>query len=91
MRDLSKSYLLERQRFVQESNDVKPLISAEQVSWEPADLDYTNQQEELFSGNPLLASWGKMGRDFLYQLVRDEENIQAISRDYYAELPEKHC
>ena len=30
-----------------------------------------------------------MGRDFLYQLVRDEENIQAISRDYYAELPEK--
>ena len=56
LRDLSKSYLLERQRFVQESNDVKPLISAEQVSWEPADLDYTNQQEELFSGNPLLAS-----------------------------------
>ncbi len=89
LRDLSKSYLLERQRFVKESDDVKPLISAEQVSWEPADLDYTNQQEELFSGNPLLASWGKMGRDFLYQLVRDEENIQAISRDYYAELPEK--
>ena len=43
-------------------------------------------QAELFSGNPLLASWGKMGRDFLYQLVRDEENIQAISRDYYADL-----
>ena len=68
---------------------MKPLISAEQVSWEPADLDYTNQQEELFSGNPLLASWGKWERDFLYQLVRDEENIQAISRDYYAELPGK--
>ena len=48
LRDLSKSYLLERQRFLKESDDVKPLISAEQVSWEPADLDYTNQQEELF-------------------------------------------
>ena len=28
LRDLSKSYLLERQRFVQESNEVKPLISS---------------------------------------------------------------
>ena len=65
LRDLSKSYLLERQRFLKESDDVKPLISAEQsVMGKPADFDYTNQQEELFSGNPLLASWGKNGTRF---------------------------
>ena len=77
---------------MQESNDVKPLISAEQVSWEPADLDYTNQQEELFSGNPLLASLGKNGTGFSLSIECVMKKIfKPISRDYYAELPEKHC
>ena len=82
IRDRSKSYLLERQRFVQETNDVKPLISAEQVTWKSTDLDYSNQQEELFSGNPLLASWGKMGRDFLYQLAVSYTHLDVYKRQH---------
>ncbi len=34
----------------------------------------TPYDETLAVGNPLLASWGKLGRDFLYQLTQLEPN-----------------
>ncbi|MDP9499568.1 exodeoxyribonuclease V subunit gamma [Bisgaard Taxon 45] len=42
--------------------------------------------EWLFEGHPLLSSWGKLGRDFLYLLTELEQRPGVRSIDAYTEL-----
>ncbi|VEH67471.1 exodeoxyribonuclease V gamma subunit [Rodentibacter pneumotropicus] len=49
-------------------------------------VETTYHNEHLQTGNPLLAAWGKMGRDFLYTLIRDEERIPTYSVNAYEEI-----
>ena len=68
-------------------NENQPLFSEDQLSQlENAQFDVTYQKENLQVGNPLLAAWGKMGRDFLYTLVRDEEHIPTYPVNAYQEI-----
>ena len=52
----------------------KPLLSADQISQVEQQWEVTHAQEKLQVGNPLLASWGKLGRDFSYLLTQLEPN-----------------
>ena len=52
----------------------KPLLSAEQMAQAEHQWEVTYAQEKLQVGNPLLASWGKLGRDFSYLLTQLEPN-----------------
>ena len=52
----------------------KPLLSAEQIAQAEHQWEVTYAQEKLQVGNPLLASWGKLGRDFSYLLTQLEPN-----------------
>ncbi|WP_109077624.1 exodeoxyribonuclease V subunit gamma [Aggregatibacter kilianii] len=52
----------------------KPLLSAEQAVKAKQQWDVTYAQEKLQTGHPLLASWGKLGRDFSYLLTQLEPN-----------------
>ncbi|HHV6870493.1 exodeoxyribonuclease V subunit gamma [Haemophilus influenzae] len=86
--DLRLDYLRSRQRYqFNKQNENQPLFSEEQLSQlENAQFDVTYQNENLQVGNPLLAAWGKMGRDFLYTLVRDEEHIPTYPVNAYQEI-----
>ncbi len=52
----------------------KPLLSADQIVQAEHQWEVTYAQEKLQVGNPLLASWGKLGRDFSYLLTQLEPN-----------------
>ena len=52
----------------------KPLLSADQMAQVEQQWEVTYAQEKLQVGNPLLASWGKLGRDFSYLLTQLEPN-----------------
>ena len=52
----------------------KPLLSADQMVQVEHQWEVTYAQEKLQVGNPLLASWGKLGRDFSYLLTQLEPN-----------------
>ena len=52
----------------------KPLLSADQMAQVEKQWEVTYAQEKLQVGNPLLASWGKLGRDFSYLLTQLEPN-----------------
>ncbi|WP_233115280.1 exodeoxyribonuclease V subunit gamma [Aggregatibacter actinomycetemcomitans] len=52
----------------------KPLLSAEQAAQAQQHWELTYAQEKLQVGNSLLASWGKLGRDFSYLLAQLEPN-----------------
>lgn len=86
--DLRLDYLRSRQRYqFNKQNENQPLFSEDQLSQlENAQFDVTYQKENLQVGNPLLAAWGKMGRDFLYTLVRDEEHIPTYPVNAYQEI-----
>lgn len=86
--DLRLDYLRSRKRYqFNKQNENQPLFSEEQLSQlENAQFDVTYQNENLQVGNPLLAAWGKMGRDFLYTLVRDEEHIPTYPVNAYQEI-----
>ena len=61
-----------RRRTDYRNQQEKPLLSAEQVELVQQQWDVTYDQEKLQVGNPLLASWGKLGRDFSYLLTQLE-------------------
>ena len=86
--DLRLDYLRSRQRYqFNKQDENQPLFSEDQLSQlENAQFDVTYQKENLQLGNPLLAAWGKMGRDFLYTLVRDEEHIPTYPVNAYQEI-----
>ena len=86
--DLRLDYLRSRKRYqFNKQDENQPLFSEEQLSQlENAQFDVTYQKENLQVGNPLLAAWGKMGRDFLYTLVRDEEHIPTYPVNAYQEI-----
>jgi exodeoxyribonuclease V, gamma subunit len=86
--DLRLDYLRSRKRYqFNKQNENQPLFSEDQLSQlENAQFDVTYQKENLQVGNPLLAAWGKMGRDFLYTLVRDEEHIPTYPVNAYQEI-----
>ena len=86
--DLRLDYLRSRQRYqFNKQDENQPLFSEDQLSQlENAQFDVTYQKENLQVGNPLLAAWGKMGRDFLYTLVRDEEHIPTYPVNAYQEI-----
>lgn len=86
--DLRLDYLRSRQRYqFNKQDEDQPLFSEDQLSQlENAQFDVTYQKENLQLGNPLLAAWGKMGRDFLYTLVRDEEHIPTYPVNAYQEI-----
>ncbi|QPB42788.1 exodeoxyribonuclease V subunit gamma [Rodentibacter haemolyticus] len=88
IRDLRMDYLRSRmRRDYQKQNEIQPLFSEGQISQlEQGDLETTYHDENLQIGNPLLAAWGKMGRDFLYTLVRDEERIETYSVNAYEDI-----
>ena len=56
-----------------------PLFSDEQLNNLTQDrIERTAENEQLQIGNPLLATWGKLGRDFFYLLGQtDAQEIQA--------------
>ena len=89
IRDLRLDYLRTRNRYLLEKQDEnQPLFSSRQLEQlEQNYVDVTYQDEHLQTGNPLLAAWGKMGRDFLYTLVRDEETIATYPVNAYQEMP----
>lgn len=86
--DLRLDYLRSRKRYqFNKQDENQPLFSEDQLSQlKNAQFDVTYQKENLQVGNPLLAAWGKMGRDFLYTLVRDEEHIPTYSVNAYQEI-----
>ena len=86
--DLRLNYLRSRKRYqFNKQDENQPLFSENQLSQlENAQFDVTYQKENLQIGNPLLAAWGKMGRDFLYTLVRDEEHIPTYPVNAYQEI-----
>lgn len=86
--DLRLDYLRSRKRYqFNKQDENQPLFSEDQLSQlENAQFDITYQKENLQVGNPLLAAWGKMGRDFLYTLVRDEEHIPTYPINAYQEI-----
>ncbi|EHO49084.1 exodeoxyribonuclease V subunit gamma [Haemophilus sp. oral taxon 851] len=86
--DLRLDYLRSRKRYqFNKQDENQPLFSEDQLSQlENAQFDVTYQKENLQVGNPLLAAWGKMGRDFLYTLVRDEEYIPTYPVNAYQEI-----
>lgn len=86
--DLRLDYLRSRKRYqFNKQDENQPLFSENQLSQlENAQFDVTYQKENLQVGNPLLAAWGKMGRDFLYTLVRDEEHIPTYPINAYQEI-----
>lgn len=86
--DLRLDYLRSRKRYqFNKQDENQPLFSEDQLSQlENAQFDVTYQKENLQVGNPLLAAWGKMGRDFLYTLVRDEEHIPTYPVNAYQKI-----
>lgn len=92
IRDLKIDYLRSRiRRAHQKQDEIQPLFSEKQLTQlEQNYVETTYHDEDLQSGNPLLASWGKMGRDFLYTLVRDEERIPTYPISAYEEITHKH-
>lgn len=73
---------LEPLRLAQESGDAIAVSSPEMPVVALNEMD--GEADTLFdTGNPLLASWGKMGRDFLYLLTQQPE-IREI--DAFVEL-----
>ena len=86
--DLRLDYLRSRKRYqFNKKDENQPLFSEDQLSQlENAQFDVTYQKENLQVGNPLLAAWGKMGRDFLYTLVRDEEHIPTYPVNAYQKI-----
>ncbi|OOF37552.1 exodeoxyribonuclease V subunit gamma [Rodentibacter heidelbergensis] len=88
IRDLQVDYLIQRtRRNSQKHNEIQPLFSqARQSALKQGLIETTYHNEHLQVGNPLLAAWGKMGRDFLYTLVRDEERIPTYSLNAYEEI-----
>ena len=86
--NLRLDYLRSRKRYqFNKQDENQPLFSEDQLSQlENAQFDVTYQKENLQVGNPLLAAWGKMGRDFLYTLVRDEEHIPTYPVNAYQEI-----
>ncbi|OOF44531.1 exodeoxyribonuclease V subunit gamma [Rodentibacter trehalosifermentans] len=88
IRDLRMDYLCTRSRQnYQKQTEIQPLFSeARQSVLRQGAVEATYHNENLQAGNPLLAAWGKMGRDFLYTLIRDEEQIPTYSLNAYEEI-----
>ncbi|MFC2553041.1 MAG: exodeoxyribonuclease V subunit gamma, partial [Rodentibacter sp.] len=88
IRDLRMEYLRVRKRhFWAKQDENRALFSEQQIAeLEKGITETTYHDEALQVGNPLLASWGKMGRDFLYSLVRDEERVAVRSIEAYQEI-----
>ncbi|OOF51786.1 exodeoxyribonuclease V subunit gamma [Rodentibacter genomosp. 1] len=88
IRNLRMDYLSGRtRRSYQNSSEIQPLFSEAQCSaLIQGRGETTYHNEHLQIGNPLLAAWGKMGRDFLYALVRDEEKVPTYSVNAYEEI-----
>lgn len=61
-------------------------ISDEKLKQSEQEVTHTYHQEILQVGNPLLASWGKLGRDFLYLLT----NLEANEIVSYVESSNQH-
>lgn len=84
IRDQRAQYLQTRRRIHFDTHTDTPLFSSRQLEQiAQGRLDITAQNEHLLMGNPLLASWGKMGRDFLYLLLRDEERVPSYAIEAY--------
>ena len=68
-----------------------PLFSDEQLNNLAQDrIERTAENEQLQIGNPLLATWGKLGRDFFYLLGQtDAQEIQAYVESAQPNLLEK--
>ncbi|WP_101776100.1 exodeoxyribonuclease V subunit gamma [Pasteurella oralis] len=64
------------------SQQAKPVLT--QHAKPVFELSYENEQ--LLEGHPLLSSWGKLGRDFLYLLTELEQNDNVRSIEAYTEL-----
>ncbi|UDW84044.1 exodeoxyribonuclease V subunit gamma [Pasteurella canis] len=74
--------LAQLQRVSYSFNRVKPVLLPEFES--AFEVSYEN--EKLLEGHPLLSSWGKLGRDFLYLLTELEQNDNVRSIEAYTEL-----
>lgn len=72
---LQKLQLRQRQAYLQtaENTGTRPWLNPQQQAQATQD-DWQNPLGYLQSGNPLLAAWGKMGRDFLSLLSQSEAN-----------------
>tara|TARA_R110001583_G_scaffold16561_15_gene67880 strand:- start:22349 stop:25804 length:3456 start_codon:yes stop_codon:yes gene_type:complete len=71
---LAKRFALQREKLMVKQGKIKALQAS---SWQKdeAHLNWAlSEDEQSEVGNPLLASMGKMGRDFLYQLYSLEQN-----------------
>ncbi|WP_413699376.1 exodeoxyribonuclease V subunit gamma [Psychromonas sp. KJ10-10] len=71
---LAKRFAMQRQKLKVDQGEIQTL---EASSWQKdeAHLNWAlSEDEQSEVGNPLLASMGKMGRDFLYQLYSLEQN-----------------
>lgn len=62
-----------------QKKQLNDFYSDKKQNWLPNDFiehyELTDKQEHLQVGNPLLASWGKLGRDFFYLLSSDENSF----------------
>lgn len=62
-------FLQKKYRTLYGKQEKMPLLTAQQAAEFAQDFEQTQENERLLVGNPLLASWGKLGRDFLYLLT----------------------
>lgn len=71
---LAKRFAQSRQKLMVAEGKIEPLVDS---SWQKDESHREwalSEDEQSEVGNPLLASMGKMGRDFLYQLYSLEQN-----------------
>lgn len=64
--------LRQRYRLTHESQQKVRRISEQK--FDQVQVQHTYDNEILQVGHPLLASWGKLGRDFLHLLIQTEAN-----------------
>ncbi|OOF70355.1 exodeoxyribonuclease V subunit gamma [Rodentibacter caecimuris] len=63
---------------------VRPFLSEKQHAQLTKNQTISNyDDEQLIVGHPLLASWGKLGRDFFYQLIDKQDNVSGEYIDNY--------
>ncbi|MDO4430528.1 MAG: exodeoxyribonuclease V subunit gamma [Lonepinella koalarum] len=72
-------FLQKRYRTFYQNQQKIALLSEKQAKDFLCSFEQTQENERLLVGNPLLASWGKLGRDFLYLLTEMQPEQDIIS------------
>lgn len=71
-------FLQKTYRTLYDKQEQIPLLTEQEAADFQQFYEQTQENERLLVGNPLLASWGKLGRDFLYLLTEIQPDRDII-------------